>query len=1671
MKTFFKKSIALALTLLMLITSIPVMNLAGVDLGFTAEAATYQVGDLVSFGSYPQSKVTDSATITALNAKAPSWDEWKSYGYYSGSGSTGSMKQGDWMRYVDIKHDGERYRGVKFTQYRPYWTCYTSSYTNQADNGYNTNTVYWFKFESIDWRVLDPSTGLVMCETIIDSQPYSNTIYSNGGGTYGYFNDASYTNYASDYETSSIREWLNNDFYNTAFTDNEKKEISTTTLNNDGYYTSVGTTGYEKLDSNETKDKIFLLSYNEVRNSNFGFNSSSSAYDTARFGKGSDYAQSQGLYVYRSSGITYNGNSNWVLRSPGHYSSHCCYVDIDGYSGYGYRVSDTHDGVRPALCLDRVSGVIGPDDAVEYKVGDIVQFGSYPQSKVTDNATITALNNLAPAWDNWTSYGYYSGNGDYGTMNQGDWMRYTDIMYNGNKYRGVKFTQYRPVITFDPLTSSSDQSDNGYSINTIYWFKFEPIDWRVLDPETGLVMCETIIDSQPYSNTIYYNSGASGSRYAYFNDSSYTNYANDYETSSIRKWLNNDFYNTAFTDSEKKEINTTTLNNDGWYTSGGTTGYEKLDSNSTNDKIFLLSYNEVRNSNFGFNSNDSANDTARRAQGSDYAQSQGLYVEWFSGDTFNNVSDWLLRSPGCYSSICCIVDGGGLLPAGHFNLVCECFLGVRPALRFNRISDIGQSENGSINNEKSNGTLSNGLKWEVSNDSLTIRGTATNIPNFTRGEAPWSKYSNQIEYIYIFASRIKTIGYYAFYGLKNVRRISIGTEALSQVKKYAFYGIDLDISISFVGTEKQWKKVSIDYGNDTLIGSDIRCTRTDSTVSKEEIPTPSEDIEVSPFFDEHLQYASDEMLINMLDKYSFHNNVDTKGKILQSYYWWEAIGDLGEVLTFKFDDLIINADYYEMYLADMVLKLNGEEKKDDLEWKLAKGYKEASGILLNLFKSSDELDAGLDDNFYDDMAEFFSGKEFKLSEGTQATLNDLLSNIYSKNKNAFGYLFEGLTTTNNVLDIVFKTGDVANGLLKVVDSYVIAKAFYEVNDEFFNVCKEAGRILRQDTSKDKYKDYGRWFLNAVNEAESNMLGSFDAFFESVYTAMLEVGKITYESLFQDCVKAVIYPAIGKIIGVTGGQFNVLTTTYNTTFYILNALFGHGEAGDKYRIMNYITPVEKALQTVVSSRRSDLLSSTEKDESIAIKYDVAYQIHRQTNMYLYENAYSYAAIKKYQEDMETITTLKHRWNILRCHYREYGDEYTLFSAHCPVDVYVYDKEGNLVTSIVDEKITMSSPNVTVMNDSGNKTIAYPTELEYSFVIKAREDGTMDYSISKGTTDEKIIDYKSYDIPLTENQEFSVTIPTEESPKEDYKLNSGDAAIDFDYDYSENCQTHSYDEWIVENENKSRTCLVCGYIECEVICKHKSGTIKAYSIVPTCTTSGHTINICSECGATTNDGEDVTALGHEKSKLVEKIEATCTSKGYEFYECDACASSFVETLPKVEHKLSEWTQSKAPTCTEAGEDIRGCENCSYTESNLISALDHSYSSKTTNPTCTAEGYTIYTCSICGDNYKGDEKAALGHSMGAYTVTIQPTCTDKGIQISTCIRCESHTDTKFVDEKGHNYKDGFCTGCGKSKVENCKHLCHKKGFMGFIWKIIRFFWKLFKMNSVCECGLAHY
>lgn len=299
------------------------------------------------------------------------------------------------------------------------------------------------------------------------------------------------------------------------------------------------------------------------------------------------------------------------------------------------------------------------------KTGDIIKFGSYPQRRVMDEAIIDGLNSQSLSWK---SYNYYSGTGSlsYGNMKPSDYMKYADIVFNGNKYRAVTFSEYRPYCTGYTHSDGTYQDDNGYYTGKVYYFKYEPLKWRVLDASTGLVVCDSAIDSQPYNNYILY----SGSEY--WGDSNKMHYASNWEYSSLRAWLNNDFYNTAFSKMQQDRIKELTRENKSTYDS-------KYDSNPTSDKITLLSCWDALNTSYGFSSSSDSEDTARQRKGTDYAKCQGLFVD--PSSNHSGTSWWWLRS-ALYSGYTTAIDCFG--GANYGKDVYATNNGVVPALNLEK---------------------------------------------------------------------------------------------------------------------------------------------------------------------------------------------------------------------------------------------------------------------------------------------------------------------------------------------------------------------------------------------------------------------------------------------------------------------------------------------------------------------------------------------------------------------------------------------------------------------------------------------------------------------------------------------------------------------------------------------------------------------------------------------------------------------------------------------------------------------------------------------------------------------------------------------------------------------------------------------------------------------------
>ena len=61
------------------------------------------------------------------------------------------------------------------------------------------------------------------------------------------------------------------------------------------------------------------------------------------------------------------------------------------------------------------------------------------------------------------------------------------------------------------------------------------------------------------------------------------------------------------------------------------------------------------------------------------------------------------------------------------------------------------------------------------------------------------------------------------------------------------------------------------------------------------------------------------------------------------------------------------------------------------------------------------------------------------------------------------------------------------------------------------------------------------------------------------------------------------------------------------------------------------------------------------------------------------------------------------------------------------------------------------------------------------------------------------------------------------------------------------------------------------------------------------------------------------------------------------------------------------------------------CGHTETGVITATSHSYKPVVTEPTCTEEGFTTHTCSVCNHSYADSKTDALGHDMSDWVSPI--------------------------------------------------------------------------------------
>ena len=265
-----------------------------------------------------------------------------------------------------------------------------------------------------------------------------------------------------------------------------------------------------------------------------------------------------------------------------------------------------------------------------------VNFGSYPQTHVSDQELINELNKLTKT----NERGYYEYSGyEYIKI-------YTDV-YSIPKDKYGKLPNY---------SSGVEIKDSTYE-----WFKAEPIKWRILSNNNGTyyVLSEYILTRQLYYKDTNYRL-IDGVDIA----------PNNYKYSDIREFLNNCFLNSAFTLKQQEFILSTEVDNSASTTFSYVNPYV---CENTFDKIYLLSYHDMFNSTYGFSTNADKNATL-----TDYAKATGCY--WSISDQYLDMGYWWLRSPLYNVSyyVSYVRNNGEAYNYGK--IVDDSDVGVRPAI-------------------------------------------------------------------------------------------------------------------------------------------------------------------------------------------------------------------------------------------------------------------------------------------------------------------------------------------------------------------------------------------------------------------------------------------------------------------------------------------------------------------------------------------------------------------------------------------------------------------------------------------------------------------------------------------------------------------------------------------------------------------------------------------------------------------------------------------------------------------------------------------------------------------------------------------------------------------------------------------------------------------------------
>ena len=332
---------------------------------------------------------------------------------------------------------------------------------------------------------------------------------------------------------------------------------------------------------------------------------------------------------------------------------------------------------------------------------------------------------------------------------------------------------------------------------------------------------------------------------------------------------------------------------------------------------------------------------------------------------------------------------------------------------------------------------------------------------------------------------------------------------------------------------------------------------------------------------------------------------------------------------------------------------------------------------------------------------------------------------------------------------------------------------------------------------------------------------------------------------------------------------------------------------------------------------------------------------------------------------------------------------------PVEIVIPDDNKSLVTTT--EPVTK----VVAVQGPPNDGVGDETTTEITTVPSTTAPTTTVPSTTVSTTT----------VPTTESTTVTTTEQTTEPTTEETTVHTHTEV------------TEEVKATCTENGIKTVKCSDCGEIISETVLTATGHTEKTTTEAATCTVNGKTTVTCSTCGETISETV-LTATGHSEEKTT--IEPTCTETGKETVTCTVCDELISETILDATGHREIFSGAK-----DAHTECSVCYE--------VLSTNHSYTTSTTNPSCTLDGGTTYVCE-CGYNYT-DMIPATGHTEK--TTTVDATCIEDGKTTVSCSVCTETLSETVIPATGHTEENGAgadihtkCSVCGSTVKDGSYH-----------------------------------